>query len=369
MPPTKDLYEILGVPRTATQDEIRKAYLKLAHKFHPDKTGGDPEAEQRLKEVNAAYDVLKNAEKRKQYDRFGEEGNPFGGGGFGGGGGAGFEAPFEDFFDMLFGQGGRRGGGGARAQQGRDLEMGVTVSLKEAATGVKKTIRFNRKETCTSCRGSGAAPGTQPEACSQCGGAGQVRATHGFFAVNRVCPRCGGSGRFIPKPCRSCGGNGMETAKRELEVEIPAGIESGHQLRVTGEGEPGPNNGPRGSLYLAITVEPHEVFKRDGTTITCDVPISFTQAALGDKIRVPTLDGEADITVPAGTQSGTQFRLRGLGMPDLRGYRQGDQIVEIKVETPTKLSKRQKELLEEFQELSDHKNYPLYRRFLDRFKL
>lgn len=368
MPPTKDLYDLLGVSKSATQDEIRKAYLKLAHKYHPDKTGGDTVAEQQLKEVNAAYDVLKNAEKRKHYDRFGEAGNPFGGGQ----GGAGFEAPFEDFFDMLFGQGGGRrggGGGGPRAQQGRDLEMGVSVTLQEAAKGVKKTIRFNRKESCTSCRGSGAAPGSQPEACSQCGGAGQVRATHGFFAVNRACLRCGGTGRFIAKPCRTCGGNGTETAKRELDVDIPAGIDSGHQLRVTGEGEPGAHGGPRGSLYLAITVEPHEVFKRDGTTIMCEVPVSFTQAALGDKISVPTLEGEAEINVPAGTQSGTQFRLRGLGMPDLRGYRQGDQIVEVNVETPMKLSKRQKELLEEFQELSGHKNYPLYRRFLDKFKL
>ena len=369
MAQTKDLYEILGVSREASQEEIRKAYLKLAHKYHPDKTGGDKDAEARLKEINAAYDVLKNAEKRAQYDKFGSaEGNPFGGGGFGGG--QGFEAPFDDFFDMLFNQGGRRGGGrrgASAAQPGNDLELRLVITLRDAAKGASKTVRFNRQETCGDCNGSGAAPGSTPQTCPECGGAGQVRAAHGFFSVTRTCTRCGGAGKTISNPCGGCGGSGRVRKQRELNVDIPAGVDNGSQLRVSGEGEPGRNGGPRGDLYIAIQVEPDERFKREGNTIVCEVPISFTQAALGDTIRVPTLSGEAELKVPAGTQTGTQFRLRGMGMPDLRGYGQGDEIVKVVVETPKHLSKRQKELLKEFQEIGDKDNYPLYRRFLDSF--
>lgn len=373
MAQTKDLYEILGVSRDASQDEIRKAYLKLAHKYHPDKTGGDKEAEDRLKEINAAYDVLKNPEKRAQYDRFGTEGNPFGGGGgFSGFGGEGFEAPFDDFFDMLFGQGKRGGMGGGRRgatapQAGADLELRMSITLKEAAKGTSKKVRFNRHELCTDCKGSGAAPGSTPQTCPECGGSGQMRAAHGFFSVTRTCTRCGGQGRIISDPCRGCGGAGRVKKSRELSVDIPAGVDSGSQLRVSGEGEPGRNGGPRGDLYIAIHVEQDERFTRQGNTIHCEVPIRFTQAALGDTIRVPTIMGEAELKIPAGTQTGTQFRLRGLGMPDLRGYGQGDQIVEVIVETPKHLSKRQKELLKEFQDISEKDNYPLYRRFLDTF--
>jgi molecular chaperone DnaJ len=370
MAQTKDLYETLGVPRGSSQDEIRKAYLKLAHKYHPDKTGGDKEAEGKLKEINAAYDVLKNPDKRAQYDKFGSaDGNPFGGGGFGGGSGG--EAPFDDFFDMLFGQGGKRGGGGRgranAAQQGNDLELRLSITLREAAKGVKKTVRFNRQENCMDCGGTGAGPGATVQTCSECNGAGQVRAAHGFFSVTRPCGRCGGTGRTISNPCGGCSGSGRLKKQRELAVDIPAGVDSGSQLRVSGEGEPGRNNGPRGDLYIAIQVEADERFKREGTTIFCEVPISFTQAALGDTIRVPTLSGEAELKVPAGTQTGTQFRLRGMGMPDLRGYGQGDEIVRAVVETPKHLSKRQKELLKEFQDISEKDNYPLYRRFLDTF--
>lgn len=369
MAQTKDLYEILGVSRDASQEEIRKAYLKLAHKYHPDKTGGDKDAEARLKEINAAYDVLKNAEKRAQYDKFGSaEGNPFAGGGFGGG--QGFEAPFDDFFDMLFNQGGRRGGGrrgASAAQPGNDLELRLVVTLREAAKGASKTVRFNRQETCGDCNGSGAAPGSTPQTCPECGGAGQVRAAHGFFSVTRTCTRCGGAGKIISNPCGACSGSGRVRKQRELNVDIPAGVDNGSQLRVSGEGEPGRNGGPRGDLYIAIQVQPDERFQREGNTIICEVPINFTQAALGDTIRVPTIFGEAELKVPAGTQTGTQFRLRGMGMPDLRGYGQGDQIVKVVVETPKHLSKRQKELLKEFQEIGDKDNYPLYRRFLDTF--
>lgn len=364
----KDLYEILGVAKDASQDDIRKAYLKLAHKYHPDKTGGDKEAEEKLKEVNAAYDVLKNAEKRAKYDRFGDQ-SAGGFEGFGGGGGQGFEAPFEDFFDMLFGQGGQ--GGGRRrsaAQPGNDLEMRLVLTLKEAATGVTKKVKFSRMDPCGDCSGSGAAPGTKPDVCSQCGGAGQVRVAHGFFSVTRTCPACRGAGKTISKPCRKCNGAGAVKTQRELSVDVPAGVDNGSRLRVSGEGEPGANGGPRGDLYLAIEIAKHEHFQREGVNLYLDIPITITQAALGDAIRVPTLDGEAELRIPAGTQPGTQLRMRGLGLPDLRGYRQGDLIVRIQVEIPQKLTKRQREILEEFQQLSDQKTYPLYRRFLDSFR-
>ena len=364
----QDLYSILGVSRDSSQDEIRKAYLKLAHKYHPDKTGGDKEAETKLKEINAAYDVLKSKEKRAQYDQFGttDGSNPFGGGGAGGFGGQGFEAPFEDFFDVLFGQGGsRKRGGGGGGQAGNDLELRLNISLKDAFKGVKKKVRFNRHENCGDCSGSGAAPGSKPETCSQCNGAGQVRVAHGFFSVTRTCPKCSGAGKSISKPCRKCSGKGQVKSSRELSVDVPAGVDSGSRLRVTGEGEAGIGRGPRGDLYIHIYVDEHDVFEREGNTIICALPVSFTQAALGTTLRVPTLSGEAEIKVPAGTQTGTQLRLRGMGMPDLRGYSDGDQIVVVQVETPSKLNKRQKELLQEFQEISDAKTYPKYKRFMD----
>ncbi len=364
---TMDPYAILGVSRDADADTIRRAYLKLAHKYHPDKTGGDKAAEDKLKEVNAAYDILKNPEKRAKYDRFGstEAGGfeGFGGGFSGGAGPQGFEAPFEDFFDMLFGQGGggRRRGGGA---PGNDLELRVTISLLEAAQGVKREVRFNRAEVCSDCGGSGAAPGSRPEVCSQCNGAGQVRMAQGFFSISRTCPKCNGAGQVITKPCRRCHGNGRMKTSRTLSVNIPAGVDTGSRIRIAGEGEPGRGGGPRGDLHILIQVEPHEVFEREGPHLFCDLPISITQAALGATIRVPTLTSEAELKVPAGTQSGTQLRLRGLGMPDLRGYQHGDQIVRVTVETPTKLSRKQKDLLRQFEEASGEESYPLHKRFL-----
>jgi len=383
MPAQTDYYEILGVPRNASQDEIRKAYLKLAHKYHPDKTGGDKEAETKLKEVNEAYDVLKNPEKRKRYDQFGHMGeqmgaggggDPFSGfGGFGGGGpggmggGQGFEAPFEDLFDVFFG----RGGGGRRrpgAMPGNDLEYRVSITLKEAATGVRKTIRFNRMESCPDCNGSGAAPGSSPKACPDCGGSGQVRRSQGFFSITQTCARCKGRGQTIDKSCGKCGGGGRVRIQRELPVDLPAGVSTGSRLRVAGEGEPGENGGPRGDLHLYIEVEPHPIFERQGNDIICEVPISFPQAILGDTIRVPTLKGEAELKVPAGTQSGTMFRMRNLGIPDVRGYQKGDQMVRVQVETPTKLNKEQKEIIERFRELSNERTYPLHKRFMDKVK-
>lgn len=368
--PQQDLYETLGVSRESSQEEIRKAYLKLAHKYHPDKTGGDVEAETKLKEINAAYDVLKSPDKRKQYDRFGSaDGSGFGGGGFGGGGpgGAGFEAPFEDFFDVLFGQGkGRRGA--SRAQAGHDLEYPMSISLEDAAFGAKKTIKFKRMENCNECSGTGAAAGSKPETCTQCNGQGQVRVAHGFFSVTRPCPACNGLGQRISNPCPKCSGKGRIKSTRELSIDIPAGVDTGARLRVSGEGEPGSFGGPRGDLYIAIQVKPHEIFERDGTTIYCEVPITMVQASLGASIRVPTLHGEAELKITPGTQSGANLRLRGQGIQDLRGYRQGDQIVKIQVETPTKLSSRQKELLKEFEEISDQNTHPLYKKFFDRLK-
>jgi molecular chaperone DnaJ len=359
---TKDLYEILGVSRDAKPEEIRKAYLKLAHKYHPDKTGGDKAAEERLKEVNGAYDVLKNPEKRAQYDRFGSmDGQSFSGdfgGGFAGGGGGGFDAPFDDLFDMLFGQGGgRRQHNAARA--GSDLELRLAITLKEAAFGAKKKIRFPRKEKCGDCNGTGAAAGSKAENCSQCNGAGQVRVAHGFFSVTRTCPKCHGAGRTINKPCRQCSGAGLVKSTRELSIDIPAGVDTGSRLRVSGEGEPGNSGGPRGDLYVFLQVAEHPIFHRDGVDLLCEVPVTLSQAALGDSVRVPTLDGhQADLKIPAGTQSGAMLRLRGQGIGDLRGYRKGDLIVRVVVETPAKLTRRQRELLNEFESLSEPRTYP-----------
>ena len=363
MPTSTDLYEILGVSRSASQDEIRKAYLKLAHKYHPDKTGGDKAAEDKLKEINAAYDTLKNPEKRKQYDQFGStDGQPFSGfgQGFGQGSGNDFgESPFGDLFDMLFGQGGRPGQRGAsRPQPGHDLEYELTITLAEVAQGCKKTISFSRLETCNDCGGRGAAKGSSPETCPQCRGAGQVRMAHGVFSMSQTCPRCRGTGKIISNPCRSCNGTGQVKGKRELSIDIPAGVESGNRLRISGEGEAGRMGGPRGDLYIRIGVAHHDLFERSGTDLLCIVPITFAQAALGATIRVPTISGMADLKVPAGTQTGTQLRLRGHGLPDMRGYRQGDQLVIVRVETPVKLTRRQKELLEEFEELSNNRTYP-----------
>jgi molecular chaperone DnaJ len=383
--PQQDYYEILGVPREASTEEIRKAYLKLAHKYHPDRTGGDKAAEDKLKEINEAYDTLKNAEKRAQYDRFGRAGEQFAGGaggfegfgGFGGFGGAGpgagggFESPFEDFFDVLFGRGGAGAGAGARrraATPGNDLEVRISVTLREAAFGTKKTVKINRMETCSECNGSGAAPGTQPQTCPDCGGTGQVRRAQGFFSITQTCPKCRGAGRIVAKPCARCNGLGKVRVQREISVDLPPGVDTGSRLRVAGEGEPGDGGGPRGDLYIYVEVLPDEIFTREGNDVVVEVPIGFVQAALGTTIRVPTLRGEAELKVPPGTQAGQLFRMRNQGIPDLRGYRQGDQIVRIHVETPSRLTREQRELLQQFQELSDHQAYPLQRRFQEKLK-
>ena len=369
----RDFYEILGVSKGASQEEIRKAYLKLAHQYHPDKTGGDKAAEEKLKEINEAYDTLKSPDKRKQYDAMGS--NPFGDmggfGGFGPGAAGGFEAPFDDFFDVLFGRGGGGGGGRGRrraARPGNDLEYRVVIPLRDAAKGVQRTVRFSRSEVCPECSGSGAARGSQPATCPDCQGAGQVRRSQGFFSISQPCPRCGGAGRIVTNPCSRCSGRGTVKVDREIKVDLPAGIDTGQRLRVAGEGEPGEGGGPRGDLYILVEVEPDDIFQREGNDVVCQIPVSFPQAALGDKIRVPTLNGEAELKVPPGTQSGQMFRLRGMGIPDVHGYHKGDQIVRVQVETPTKLTKEQRDLILRFKELSSSQNYPLHRRFLETAK-
>lgn len=363
-----DYYDILGVPRNSSEEEIRTAYRKLAHKYHPDKTGGDKVAEDKLKEINGAYDVLKNKEKRTQYDRFGQAGP--GGAGFpGASSGFGAGSPFEDIFDAFFGGTGARTQGGARPpSRGDDLEYPVRITLREAAFGMKKQLRFNRTEHCAECHGTGAKAGSGMDTCSQCGGAGQVRMSQGFFSITRTCPRCQGAGRIVTDPCRTCGGSGTVRGERELAVDVPAGVDTGSRMRVTGEGEPGRNGGPRGDLYVSIEVESDPVFDREGNDVHCDVPIDFPQAILGATITVPTLAGEAELKIPSGTQSGTLFKLRGLGIPDVHGYRKGDQIVQIQVETPAKLTKEQKEIIRHFDDLSSSKTYPLHRRFTDKLK-
>lgn len=367
MAQSKDYYDILGVERNASADEIRKAYLKLAHKYHPDKTGGDKAAEEKLKEINEAYDTLKNPEKRAEYDRFGAGGSPFGGpGGFGFGTG-GFESPFDDFFDVLFG----RGGGATRrraARPGNDLEYRMTISLREAAFGTRKTVRIARDEICGDCSGSGAAPGSRPDACTTCGGSGQVRRSEGFFSITQTCPSCRGSGRIIKDRCRRCSGSGRVRTHRELAIDIPAGVDTGTRVRLAGEGEPGEGGGPRGDLYIAISVEPHPVFTREGNNIVCEMPITITQALLGDTVTIPTLKDERPLEIPPGTQPGTELRLRGMGITDLHGYQRGDQIIRIQVEIPTRLTREQRDLIKRFQELSDAKAYPLHRRFMEKIK-
>jgi len=372
----RDFYEILGVARDADEDTIRSAYRKLAHKYHPDKTGGDKAAEETLKEINEAYDVLKNKEKRARYDRFGSAGVGAGAGGGGGqgfsgfggfgGAGAGAGSPFDDIFDAFFGgAAGGRARGPNTAMRGDDLEYPLRLTLREAAFGTSKTIRFKRRDACGECSGSGAAKGSGTERCQQCGGSGQVRMSQGFFSITRTCPVCQGSGNVIKDPCRACNGSGVTVSQRELTVKIPAGVDTGSRLRMAGEGEAGRNGGPRGDLYVSLEVQDDEIFERDGNDLHCQVPISFTQAILGAEVKVPTLEGEKDLKIPAGTQSGTPFRMRGQGIPDVRGYQKGDLIVTIQVETPTKLTKEQKELLKKFDELSSATTYPLHKRFLD----
>ena len=363
----RDYYDVLGVAKGASADEIKKAYRTKAKELHPDRNSDNPKAEAQFKEANEAYEVLKDADKKAAYDRFGHaafEGGMGGGhpGGFRGAGQHGdFASAFSDVFDDLFGDfmGGRGGPGGARgrAARGSDLRYNLRVTLEDAFSGLQKTINVPTSVTCTSCAGSGAEGGAEPTTCPTCSGMGKVRAQQGFFTVERTCPTCSGLGQTIQNPCKKCGGPGRTHKDRALSVNIPAGVETGTRIRLAGEGEAGMRGGPSGDLYIFIEVEPHKIFERDGTDLHCRVPVSMATAALGGDIEVPTIDGgRSRVKIPAGSQSGRQMRLRSKGMPALRGGPAGDMFIELAAETPVNLTSRQKELLKEFVDLSEENN-------------
>jgi len=360
----RDYYDVLGVTKGASADEIKKAYRQKAKELHPDRNSDNPEAETQFKEANEAYEVLKDAEKKAAYDRFGHaafEGGMGGGGrgpqGGGAYGGGDFASAFSDVFDDLFGDmmGGRRGG--QRATRGSDLRYNLRVSMQEAYSGLQKTINVPTAVTCDTCSGTGSEAGAEPTACPTCSGMGKVRAQQGFFTVERTCPTCSGIGQIIKNPCRACGGAGRVEKDRALSVNIPAGVETGTRIRLAGEGEAGLRGGPSGDLYIFIEVAPHALFEREGTNLFCRVPVSMASAALGGEIEVPTIDGgRSRVKIPGGSQSGKQMRLRGKGMPGLRGGGHGDMYIELQVETPVNLTSRQKELLREFDKLGEDNN-------------
>ncbi len=349
----RDYYEVLGVNRDAGDDEIKKAYRKLAMKYHPDRNPDNKEAEDKFKEAKEAYEILSDEQKKAAYDRYGHAGvDPSMGAGPGGGQGFdGFSDAFSDIFGEIFG-GGRGGGGRSNVYRGADLRYNLEISLEEAARGADKTIRIPTVEECDTCHGSGAKPGTQPKTCPTCGGAGQVRIQQGFFSIQQTCPKCHGSGRIIPEPCTACHGAGRVKRQKTLEVKIPAGIDEGMRLRHAGHGEPGVNGGPPGDLYVEIHIRKHAVFERDHDDLHCEMPISFTTAALGGEIEIPTLDGMARLKIPAETQTGKVFRLRGKGIKNVRSHAHGDLLCHVLVETPVDLTERQRDLLREFEELS-----------------
>ncbi|MCR8828184.1 molecular chaperone DnaJ [Pseudosulfitobacter koreensis] len=362
----RDYYDVLGVAKGASADEIKKGYRTKAKELHPDRNADNPEAESKFKEANEAYEVLKDADKKAAYDRYGHaafEGGMGGGrpgGGFGGGGGQGdFGSAFSDVFDDLFGDfmGGQRGGGGRRAARGSDLRYNLRVSLEDAYAGLQKTINVPTSVACNVCNGTGAESGAEPTTCPTCSGMGKVRAQQGFFTVERTCPTCSGMGQIIKNPCSACQGAGRIEKDRALSVNIPAGVETGTRIRLAGEGEAGMRGGPTGDLYIFIEVAEHKLFERDGNNLYCRVPVSMGTAALGGSIEVPTIDGgRGRVQIPAGSQSGRQMRLRSKGMPALRGGGPGDMFIELAVETPVNLTTRQKDLLREFEDLSEENN-------------
>jgi molecular chaperone DnaJ len=362
----KDYYELLGISRSVSDEEVKKAYRKLALQYHPDRNPGDKQAEERFKEVSEAYQVLSDPQKRAQYDQFGHaafgDGGPFAGG-------FDFTAGFEDIFGDIFGEffggatGRRRGRG-----KGEDLRYNLALSFEEAVAGTEKKIKIPRHGACETCRGNGAKPGTAPQTCPTCRGRGQVSFQQGFFSVSRTCNQCHGQRTIIKDPCSGCGGAGRVRKLHTLSVKIPAGVDTGSRLKLRGEGETGPAGGAPGDLYVVIQVEPHPIFVRDNLDIICEVPISFVQAALGAEIDVPTLDGKVKMKIPPGTQTGKVFRMKGKGIKDVQGYQQGDQHVHVTVETPTRLTSRQKELLKEFAAVSGEDVNPLTKGFFDKMK-
>ena len=350
----KDYYEVLGVNRDASDEEIKKAYRKLAMKHHPDRNPDNPKSEEHFKEAKEAYETLSDTQKRAAYDQHGHAafeaggmgGNPFGAAGAG----AGFD--FSDIFGDIFG-GGRGGGGRSNVQRGADLRYNLEITLEQAARGTETQIRIPTLTECATCHGSGAKPGTSPVTCTTCAGQGQVRMQQGFFSIQQTCPRCHGKGKMITSPCKDCNGNGRIKQHKTLSVKIPAGVDNDDRIRLSGEGEHGTNGGPPGDLYVVIQTKPHAVFQRDHNDLHCEMPISFSTAALGGSIEIPTLDGVATIKIPAETQSGKIFRLRGKGIKGVRSSTHGDLHCHVAVETPVNLTDRQKELLREFESIND----------------
>ena len=376
----RDYYEVLGVSRGASEDEIKKAYKKMARKYHPDLNPGDKTAEEKFKEVNEAYEVLSDADKKARYDQYGHAGvDPnFGAGGFGGGFDGSFD--FGDFGDLgdIFGSFFGGGFGGGRRtnpnapQRGESIRMSIAISFEEAAFGCEKAVTVERYETCDTCHGNGCAPGTSPEVCPDCHGTGTVQVRRqtpmGVFATSSPCPKCGGKGRIIHQPCKDCRGSGMVRKKKTIQASIPAGIDNGQTISIRGQGNAGKNGGPAGDLLITITVRPHELFRREGTSVLCEAPITFTQAVLGAELEIPTIDGKVKYTLPEGTQSGTTFRLKGKGIPSINGRGRGDQYVTVYIETPKNLNKEQKEALKKFAETMGESNYEEQKKFFKKFK-
>lgn len=366
----RDYYEVLGVSKGASADEIKKSYRKLAMKYHPDRNPDDPKAEENFKEVKEAYEVLTDDQKRSIYDQYGHAGMEQGGMGGGFGGGAGFGDAFGDIFGDIFG-GGTRSGQRNNVYRGADLRYNMEVTLEEAAKGTETKIRIPVQTTCETCKGSGARPGTKPVTCTTCGGQGQVRMQQGFFSVQQTCPKCNGQGTMIKDSCPTCSGAGRVKENKTLSIKIPAGVDEGDRIRLSGEGEAGVNGGPTGDLYVVVHLKEHEIFQREGGNLHCEMPISFTTAALGGEIEVPTLGGTAKMKVPAETQTGAIFRLRGKGIKPLRQSENGDLMVHVVVETPVKLTDKQKELLREFDSstLADaSKHSPRNKSWMDKVK-
>ncbi len=369
----KDYYDVLGVNRDASDEELKKAYRKLAMKHHPDRNPDNPKAEEHFKEAKEAYEALSDGQKRAAYDQYGhaafEAGGMGGGSPFGAGGGQGFD--FSDIFGDIFG-GGRGGGGGrSNVHRGSDLRYNLEVTLEQAARGTETKIRIPTMAECKTCDGSGAKPGTSPTSCTTCGGHGQVRMQQGFFSIQQTCPRCHGTGKMIASPCKDCQGGGRIKQHKTLSVKIPAGVDNDDRIRLSGEGEHGVNGGPPGDLYVVINIKPHAVFQRDHNDLHCEMPISFTTAALGGEIEIPTLDGKASIKVPAETQSAKIFRLRGKGIKGVRSSGHGDLHCHVVVETPVKLTEKQKELLSEFEAISSKnsdRHNPRAKSWMDKVK-
>lgn len=371
----RDFYEILGVAKNASEEEIKKAYRKMAMKYHPDRNPGDKVSEEKFKEAKQAYEMLSDAQKRAAYDRFGHAGvDPNAGAGPGGAGfNGGFAEAFGDIFGDIFGGGGGARGGGrtGNAYRGADLRYNMEITLEQAVNGFTTDIRVPSWDPCETCSGTGAKPGTKPKTCATCNGAGAVRMSQGFFSIQQACPTCHGSGKVIAEPCVSCHGEGRIKRTKVLEVAIPAGIDEGQRIRLGGKGEPGMNGGPPGDLYVEIRIKPHEVFQRDGDDLHCEVPVSFATAALGGDVEFATLKGNVSISLPEGTQSGKTFRLRGKGIQGVRSHHPGDLYCHVRLETPVRLTEKQKKLLRDFDEALHEggtKHSPQTKSFMDKMK-